>query len=222
MMKTLEQCCEPVFDAVVGILQNTLQDEAALLRKHMIKVLASFEASATQAGHDSASIGAAKLALVALIDETVMQEQSDRKVEWSRQLLQVKYFSHHLAGETFYDNLRELQQAPYQHIDVITVYYLCLGLGFHGKYVNDVDKVKSIKYSLERQISTISQLKSDGNYHISQASQATLTSKLMRLPWWAMLGVTAGILLSIYLGYSFAIDITSHHLQQKLHHVRQY
>jgi type VI secretion system protein ImpK len=78
-----------------------------------------------------------KFALVAFIDETVLSPSNDfpLRKEWEHLPLQLEYFKEHLAGVKFFERLDNLLTQPeMEGADVVEVYYLCLLLGFKGKY----------------------------------------------------------------------------------------
>jgi type VI secretion system protein ImpK len=47
--------------------------------------------------------------------------------------LQMTYFNENTAGEGFFQRLQNLQQQP-QRVHVLQIYYLCMALGFQGKF----------------------------------------------------------------------------------------
>lgn len=76
-----------------------------------------------------------KFALAAFMDETILTNDFPLKEEWEKYPLQLEYFGEHLAGVTFFERLKDMCQNHLDTmIDAIEVYYLCLLLGFKGKY----------------------------------------------------------------------------------------
>ena len=78
-----------------------------------------------------------KFALVAFVDETVLSPSKDfpLRKEWEQLPLQLEYFREHLAGVKFFERLDGLlARDDAEAADVVEVYYLCLLLGFKGKY----------------------------------------------------------------------------------------
>lgn len=100
-------------------------------------LLRQLEDGALQLGYHPRQIEHVKFALVAFLDETVLSPQRDFPLrnEWERVPLQLTYFKIHLAGEEFFDRLElALASADGGGGDVAEVYYVCLTLGFKGKY----------------------------------------------------------------------------------------
>ena len=58
----------------------------------------------------------------------------ESKRHWLSEPLQIKLFDTFNAGEEFFSNLSELRLRTTNNKDVLEIYYLCLSLGFKGKY----------------------------------------------------------------------------------------
>ena len=78
----------------------------------------------------------AKFAVCAWIDERVLESHWSHKHLWQREQLQRRYFNTTNAGEEFFEKMNSL--GPHQ-LDVREVYYLCLCLGFLGRYCQEGD-----------------------------------------------------------------------------------
>lgn len=89
------------------------------------------------AGIDPRGFDDARFALCAWIDETIMNSPWQHRAAWQRALLQSEYYNTVNAGAEFYDRMNQL--GPDQN-DVREIYYLCLGLGFAGRYSVEGDE----------------------------------------------------------------------------------
>jgi type VI secretion system protein ImpK len=78
----------------------------------------------------------ARFAICAWIDEAVMNSSWNDRSTWQREPLQLKFYQTTNAGELFFERLNVL--AAHQN-DVREVYYLCLAMGFKGRYGNVED-----------------------------------------------------------------------------------
>ena len=87
-------------------------------------------------GYPGETVQAAVFAVVALLDESVLNLQDPVFAQWARRPLQEELFGGHLAGETFFRNLRDflLQPDSPQLADVLELYSLCLLLGYRGRH----------------------------------------------------------------------------------------
>ena len=96
--------------------------------------LDDFERDARRAGAAAVDIHDAKYAFCAAVDETVLASALSIRSHWERQPLQLTYFGDQLAGENFFVRLEALRAQGAVRAQVLEVFYLCLLLGFKGKY----------------------------------------------------------------------------------------
>ncbi|MGD9157593.1 MAG: DotU family type IV/VI secretion system protein [Desulfobacteraceae bacterium] len=78
----------------------------------------------------------ARFAVFAWVDEIILNSVWDYKDQWMGNQLQRLHFQTTGAGELFFDRLNSL--GPHQG-HVREVYYLCLALGFTGRYIQEGD-----------------------------------------------------------------------------------
>ncbi|WP_224247254.1 DotU family type IV/VI secretion system protein [Hyalangium gracile] len=72
-------------------------------------------------------------ALVALMDEIVLNKPEPYRQFWMGNLLQLHYFNETVAGESFFNRVNAIRKDPHR-AEVLRVYYLCLLFGFQGRY----------------------------------------------------------------------------------------
>jgi len=99
-------------------------------------MLVAADREAREAGYDRDVVRLAVYAFVAFLDESVLNSPQDMFSEWPRRPLQEEVFGDHRAGETFFQNMRDLLSRPDSRAlaDVLEVYLLCLLLGYRGRY----------------------------------------------------------------------------------------
>lgn len=79
----------------------------------------------------------ARFAICAWIDEAILMSSWKERGTWQREQLQRLFYQTTDAGEGFFERLNAL---GLQQRDVREVYYLCLAMGFKGRYGNEEDK----------------------------------------------------------------------------------
>ena len=104
------------------------------LRKLIMYYLDQFRKNCKAVGIGDGSIDEALYAIVALIDETVLSSPGACRDYWFARPVQLDLFGDNIAGEEFFSKLQKLSAEPVRKRDVLEVYYLCLSLGFEGKY----------------------------------------------------------------------------------------
>lgn len=135
---SLQSIFQEVLVAVVRIRFSTKRvEDAAAFRREIRGSLQSAMAQARALGYASQSVELTVFAVVAFLDESVLNRQNPAFVDWARRPLQEELFGGHLAGETFFQNLRTYlvkQDGSPEVADVLEVHCLCLLMGYRGRY----------------------------------------------------------------------------------------
>jgi type VI secretion system protein ImpK len=124
-------------DSLMLTLQLRLSQnfgDADLLRERIIGMLNRMEKYARRENFDKKEIQRAKFALVAFIDETIISSEWEQKEIWLANPLQLQIFNRFDAGEKFFQLLDHFRTRPYDYSQLMEIYFLCLSLGFKGKY----------------------------------------------------------------------------------------
>jgi type VI secretion system protein ImpK len=110
--------------------------DAATFRQQFRAALQQADSEARRRGYTAEDIQLAIFAVVAFLDESILNLRSPIFADWPRQPLQEEFFGHHIAGEVFFQHLQRLLGANETHTtaDVLEVFYLCMLLGFAGRY----------------------------------------------------------------------------------------
>lgn len=137
----LTQCFIEIF-AVVTDLANTLeakQPPFEQIREELDRLFTRSETLATSGNVAHEDFDQARFAVCAWTDEVLGSSRWNYRQLWLNDQLQRRYYRTSEAGEEFFRRLSEV--GLHQH-DVREVYYLCLALGFTGKYCNPGDEVQ--------------------------------------------------------------------------------
>jgi type VI secretion system protein ImpK len=110
--------------------------DPAAFRHFILEGLKSADGEARRQGYAAEDIKLAIFAVVAFLDESVLNLRAPVFADWPRRPLQEELFGHHVAGEVFFQNLQQLLGKSDSHdlADLLEVYHLCLLLGFAGRY----------------------------------------------------------------------------------------
>lgn len=131
----LVECAAPIAKQIADLHGESAPQDAAALRGRFEDLFRSFESRAIRAGYTESEMGAAKYALVAAADESILLSDLAVKDEWLNRPLQMVFFDDFSAGETFYEKLdsARINRTP-KAADVLEVFHLCLAIGFKGKH----------------------------------------------------------------------------------------
>jgi len=115
-------------------------------------------------GYTADDIQLSIFAVVAFLDESILNLRNPIFAEWPRQPLQEEMFGHHVAGEIFFQNLQKIlgRDDSQETADLLEVYHLCLLLGFAGRYsLSGKGELRSIITTVGDKIRRIRQASTD-------------------------------------------------------------
>jgi len=104
-------------------------------RTRMKQALREIASAAARKGCSVEDVQEANFAVVAFLDETVLTVDASA-TEWARKSLGEELFGQRSAGEVFFKRLETLRanRDSQSLAEVLEVYYLCLLLGYEGKF----------------------------------------------------------------------------------------
>jgi len=132
--KDLMEFCSACIALILQLRNTSEYGEQDTLRSRIHELLKKVERDAKVAGIDYEDIHYAIFALVAFIDETIIASGWSQKEAWLAKPLQLELFNRFDAGEEFFIRLEKLRQRAQYNKSVLELYYLCMTLGFKGKY----------------------------------------------------------------------------------------
>jgi type VI secretion system protein ImpK len=110
--------------------------DVELFRRQIRQGLTAAQEDAHRRGYATQDGFRAAQAVVAFLDETILNSGNPAFRDWPRQPLGPDYFQQHVAGEIVFHNIRDLltgEDSP--HVaDLLEVYMLCLLLGYRGRF----------------------------------------------------------------------------------------
>jgi type VI secretion system protein ImpK len=128
---------QEVLTAIVRLRANRQAvSDAGSFRIHMREALKAADQEARRLGYSGDTMQLAIFAVVAFLDESILNSRNSLFADWPRKPMQEELFGTHVAGEVFFQNLQKLlgQTDSPEVADVLEVYYLCVLLGFGGRY----------------------------------------------------------------------------------------
>ncbi len=105
-------------------------------RRHLLSLLGQADSTTRQSGFSAEYAKLATYAVVALLDESILNAPGPLREAWVGYPLQQELFGENVGGENFYLQLRDLLARPDSGdlADILEVFLLSLLLGFKGRY----------------------------------------------------------------------------------------
>ncbi|MBL0845610.1 type IVB secretion system protein IcmH/DotU [Pseudomonas mediterranea] len=155
----------PLVAAASGLLSQLVRlkhgrdrEDLRTLKHELTRDLEQFEVRAVQSGVESSQLVAARYVLCTVIDEAVVTTSWGNGSGWSQMSLLSTFHNETFGGEKVFQLLERLSKNPTRHLSMLELLYLCLSLGFEGKYrvqargALELESVRDSLYRLIRQV----------------------------------------------------------------------
>jgi type VI secretion system protein ImpK len=207
--------------AVVSQIRNTMAHrDIAGLRTRLIDEMRAFEANARARGVSPEFALTARYVLCSLVDETVLSTPWGSESFWSKQGLLLTFHNETWGGEKFFLLLDKLAPDPSNNLHLLELMYICLALGFEGRYRLLQGGRAQLEDLRERLYRIIRTQRGDFERGLSphwQGVQDRRNPLIRHVPLWVVAAVAALLLLALYVGLSFRLNRASDPLLPALH-----
>lgn len=181
------------------------RESLGALNERLSTAVSGFERHAQHHGVESAQVEAACYVLCCVIDESVLTAQWDSRGEWSKMSLLSRFHHETFGGEKFFQMLERLSRDPIKNVALLELMYLCLSIGFEGKYrvmERGVLQLEAVRDGLYRQIRHVR-----GDPLPMHAPEPVhwrnRRLRMLSIPWLGV-GLVAS-LLAVYLGFAWVL-----------------
>jgi type VI secretion system protein ImpK len=179
------------------------------LRRHALEEIRRFEDHARKAGVANDMVVAARYVLCAHLDEAVLSTPWGSQSEWSQHPLLVTLHREAWGGEKFFEMLDRISTDPDRYLDLIELQYLCLALGFRGKYEvldRGHERVASIQQDLYRTIRAHRGASSPDLSLRWRGLEDRRNPLIKYVPWWVVGAAVLAVLAIAYTIYSLNLS----------------
>ncbi|MFL9811852.1 DotU family type IV/VI secretion system protein [Stutzerimonas sp. VN223-3] len=207
-LNPLVAAASSLLSEVVRLKHSYEGEDLHALNQRLSGELKLFEHRALHDGAESSQVMAARYVLCTAIDEAVVTTPWGNESEWSQMSLLSSFHNETFGGEKFFQLLERLSRNPVKHLPMLELMYLCLSLGFEGKYrvlPRGMLELEAVRDSLYRQIR---QLRGDVPREVSPHWQGLRDTRrrLVRIvPWWLVALFTLVCLGMLYAGFAWVL-----------------
>jgi type VI secretion system protein ImpK len=193
---------------VVRLKTSAAAENFDALNERLNVAIKLFEHRALQEGMDGGQVMAARYVLCTVVDEAVVTTPWGNESAWSQMSLLSTFHNETFGGEKFFQLLEHLSRNPVKHLAMLELMYICLSLGFEGKYrvlPRGMLELEAIRDSLYRQIR---QLRGDIPRELSPHWEGLKDGRrrLVRIvPGWLVAVATVAGLALLYAGFSWVL-----------------
>ncbi len=195
---------------LAGELRRTLSHpDPAGLREGLVRQIRAFETCARAKGLVDAVVLPARYVLCALIDESILDTPWGARSVWSHQGLLISFHNETWGGEKFFTALDRLLSYPKGNLHLLELMYLCLALGFEGRYRTRPDGKAQLEQVREQLFQTIRGQRGDPEGELSLHWRGLALAPhpiFQQLPLWVFAAVAGLLLVGLFAFYSFSLN----------------
>ncbi|MGH7153165.1 MAG: type IVB secretion system protein IcmH/DotU, partial [Acetobacteraceae bacterium] len=133
-LNPLVAAAAPLLQLLARLRNTYSQPDPGELRERAIRQVRAFETEARDAGVPMEQLRPAHYAICASLDDVVLNTPWGSTGPWAARSLISTFHQEVRSGERFFDLLGQLRQNPGNFLPVLELMYLCLSLGFQGRY----------------------------------------------------------------------------------------
>ncbi len=197
-----------LLNTVPTIRRSLHHGDPAGLRDYLLRAITDFETRARAGGASPEHVLIARYALCTMIDEAVANMPWGASPEWVQQSLLVTLHREGFGGEKFFQLLDKAMEDPRRNIDLLELMYVCLALGFEGRYSLVENGRTQLDALRDRLHGVIRRERGEFERDLSgkwKGVQRVAKPLVRRLSGWIILAVVATLLFVLYLGFALLL-----------------
>lgn len=213
----LVSSCAALFSLVPRLRQSKRYTNIPSLYQHLIHEIKAFESTAIRHHYPTTTVWIARYLLCSLFDDTLLHTEWGRGGTWNKCLLISTYLHEEFNENRFYVIVKGLMKDPKQYIDLIEFAYICLSIGYLGKYRNhpqgheQIAKITSQLYQVIRH--------HRGDFPKELTNLKSNKKERCRIKHFSFLGmsfITLVFLTVLYTGFNYLLTTTHTPLNNQL------
>jgi len=209
-LSALVEAANPILAAVPQIRHALRHPDPAGLRARLREQLGAFERAARGAQVPAERLAIARFALCALVDDSATATPWGR--QWGGRGLLAEVEGEGASPEKFFTLMEEAVKRPAENRDLLEFFYICLALGFEGRYRTGEGGRQALAQVRTRLYEQLAGTRAKGAPELSARWRGAAV-RARRVPGalalWAAASGCALLLAGLYFGYSVALGSRS-------------
>jgi len=214
----LTAAAAPLLQLMARLNNTANQPDSGDLREWTVRQVRIFEQEAGGSGMEPEQLRAAHYALCVSLDDVVLNTPWGSRGTWRAQPLVATFHREAGSEERFFEVLRQMCNNPRKGLPVIKLMYLCLSLGFVGRYrasgggVADIKRIREEIYAiiLRQEKAVAPELAP----HV-KGVRAPYKPTRVRVPLWVAASAGLGLVAALFAWFAIALNANSDVLQTR-------
>ncbi len=149
---------KPIFIHIDKLLHTYDLGDVASVHLMLIEQIDAFTQNAAHENIENSQVLVARYLLCTFLDELICTTPWGKNSDWARDSLLGHFYRETYGGEKFFQLLSKLLASPANNIYMLEFMYVCISLGFEGKYriqTRGKMELDAIRENLYKQIKTV-------------------------------------------------------------------
>jgi type VI secretion system protein ImpK len=196
------QAAAPLLLLAARLGTSVQQASIATLRQQAVQEVRTFDDRLRSGGVSREDALVARYVLCTFVDSAVLNTPWGAQGDWAGQSLLVIFHKEVSGGEKFFEILKRLQADPSRYVNLIELLYVCLALGYEGKYRHDPNgalELSRLQHGLYEIIREHRRLREEELSPRWQGTEDRRNPIIRYVPWWTVAAAGAAVLLVTFL-----------------------
>lgn len=196
------QAAAPLLTLGARLATSVQQANIGTLRQQAVQEIRAFEDRLRSSGVPPEDGVVARYILCTFVDSAVLNTPWGAQGDWAGQSLLVMFHKEVGGGEKFFEILERLRGNPSRYIDLIEVGFVCLALGYEGKYRQDPSgqaRLGELQHDLYRLIREQRQIRDEELSPHWKGIENRRNPIVRYVPWWMVAAVGLMILTGAFI-----------------------
>lgn len=213
----------PLLSIAPRIRHSATHPDPRRLKDELTHSVRRFEQQVSEAGVPRSQVIAARYVLCTFLDECAASTPWGGSGVWASDTLLVRLHNETWGGEKVFQLLTRLAQEPKAHIDLLELIYVCLSLGFEGRYRVTENGRSQLETVRERLFQMIKEQRQSVEKTLSLRWRPAVTQSRRwfdMTPLWVMLALCLALMTGTYLLYRMLLNTYSNPVFAMLQDIR--
>ena len=218
-LNPLERAASALLALIANLYNRPSHAAPERLRQQLADEVRSFHGYAAQAGIDQGMIQLASHALCTTLDEAVFNTPWGQQGGWAEHGLLSEFHRSVAGGKEFFQHLKDLGQQPDRNLHLLELMYLCLSLGFQGRYRMATDGKQRLEQIQAWLMQLIRQQRGSSAAALSPHWKGVKVKHegfTRVVPLWVFYALAAGLGLVVFLGLWMTLGIYASPVKQRI------
>ncbi len=210
-----------IFATLTQLQQSHQYHDIQQLRNYLLNELALFKEQAQKLEYTEETLLISQYALSATLDEMISKTTWGNKAQWMKHNLLQELHENSNADEHFFVILNKTCLQSTDFIDAIELMYICLSLGFEGKFKHHPLEKQRLHQITNHTYQIIRTYRGEFNkaltpHKLNIGMRVTPKKKHRSIPWYSMIVFSSLVIIGMYFGFNYLLQISAAEANQQL------